>query len=109
MDFANAHGIRNVYPIQSYTVAGNAPTKITRVAPSSSGLIIRNDDASLNLYVYLTQRGAATPTISATSCDFSVPAGASLVEGIAGSIDVYIQNSSGSATTSAANSREVAY
>lgn len=91
------------------SVSGEASTAILSGSNERqrSGLEIHNPDLGLDLWVRAVADGAAAPTISATDRDFIIRPGATLLLAYGPEIAVYLQNSSGSPTTSAYVAREV--
>ena len=97
-----AYGIRSIGAVDDGTCAGNAAHQVlaNTAPPRRSGLMVKNHDASLNLWVKLVPRGTSSVTLSSTSNNYVVGPNATLLIGASESVDVYVQNSAGDATTS---------
>lgn len=94
---------------EAATCTGTAATKLFSAAQLSSraGVQIHNADASISIWVLCQVRGTAAPTMSITNKTYVIPAGSTLDIPVAASVDVYIQNASGAATTTAYVAHEV--
>lgn len=88
-------------------MAGNTATRILATPTARAGILLHNASASLSLWVRLVERGAAAPTITAADRDFVAAPESTLLLDVSETIDLYAQNSSGSATTSPYTAAEV--
>lgn len=95
-----SRGIRNVVR-STGTVAGNAATKVpaTKMA-NRKGVLIHNPNATYDLWGVMVNGAASAPTISATDRDFVVGQNRTVFVPCSEGLDLYLQNSSGAATTS---------
>lgn len=101
--------ISGLYNKEASTCAGNAATKLFSAAQLSSraAVQIHNADASISIWVLCQNRGTAAPTISITNKTYVIPAGSTLDIPAGPSVDIYVQNASGAATTTAYVAHEV--
>lgn len=104
----NSTVIRGIATRVAGTVAGNAVTKIfANPTLSRAGIQIHNASTSLDLWVRAVNEGASAPSITQADKDFLIPPNATLSLAFDRTIDVYVVNSSGAATTSAYTATEV--
>jgi len=99
--------VRSFGAREAATVAGNAATRLLAAPSIRSGVFVHNASASLDLWIRLAEQGTATPTIAADDRDFVVPPGGTILLDVSDTIDIYAQNASGAATTSAYTATEV--
>lgn len=110
MDTELTYGLRALVGSTDGTCAGNAATKISFTnTPKRSVVTIKNHSTSLNIWVEFVNRGASAPTISSTAHAFMVPPLMTQTFGTSDSIDIYIENDSGAATTAAYSARAFMY
>lgn len=89
------------------TVAGNAVTKLPDAETQyRSGMIIHNASETYAVWIDIVNDGASAPTISSTAKLFVINPNATLTLMVGRGVDVYAQNNTGAATTSAVVVRE---
>lgn len=99
--------VRSFGAREASTVAGDAATQVLASPTVRAGATLHNASDSLELWVRLTERGSIAPTISSADRDFVVTPKGTLVLDVADTVDIYVQNSSGAATTSPYTATEV--
>lgn len=101
--------ISSLHNKEAATCAGNAATKLFSAGQLTqrAGVQIHNGDASISIWVLCQNRGTAAPTMSITNKTYVIPAGSTLDIAVGSSVDVYVQNASGAATTTAYVAYEV--
>ena len=99
--------IRSLGAREATSLSGNAASRILTADGPRAGILLHNASPSLSLWIRLVEQGGAAPTITASDRDFVIPPEQTLILDVDESIDIYGQNSSGAATTSAYCAAEV--
>lgn len=92
--------LKNLISRSTGQARGDQPTLAPPAASRRTGLELHNADPALDLWIVAAPAGAAAPTISAQDKDYAIPPGSTLVLEYAETLAVWVQNSSGAATTS---------
>jgi len=102
--------ISGFYSKEATTCTGTTATKLWSSGSklqSRAAVQIHNADASISIWVLTQNRGTAAPTMSITNKNYVIPAGSTLDIPVDAAVDVYLQNASGAATTTAYVAHEV--
>ena len=102
--------ISGLYNKEAATCTGTTATKLFATVgklQSRAAVQIHNADASISIWVLCQNRGTAAPTMSITNKTYVIPAGSTLDIAVGSAVDVYLQNASGAATTTAYVAHEV--
>ena len=110
MDTEMTYGLRSLMGSTDGTCAGNATTKISFTnTPKRAVVTIKNHSSTLNIWVDFVNRGGSAPSISSTVHAFLILPGTTQTFAINDSIDIYIENSAGDASTANYSARAFAY
>lgn len=102
--------ISGLHSKEATTCTGTTATEVFATVnqlQSRAAVQIHNADASISIWVLCQNRGTAAPTMSITNKTYVIPAGSTLDIAVGSSVDVYLQNASGAATTTAYVAYEV--
>lgn len=99
--------IRSLGAREASTVAGNAASRVLSSPTARAGVMIHNASVAHSLWIRIVEQGASAPTITSSDRDYVIPPENTLTLDVSETLDLYAQNSSGAATTSAYTATEV--